>query len=85
MWRPRSPVRAPASRPVCARVLTAAPRSPGGTAGISPTLDRGSFASCDLVIEAVIEDLALKKPLYEDIGRRELTLYSTPTHDAPQR
>lgn len=38
-------------------------------ARISPTLDRGSFAGCDLVVEAVIEDLALKKPLYEDIGR----------------
>lgn len=36
---------------------------------ISPSLDRGSFAGCDIVIEAVIEDLALKKPLYEDIGR----------------
>jgi len=36
---------------------------------ISPSLDRGSFAGCDIVVEAVIEDLALKKPLYEDIGR----------------
>ena len=42
----------------------------GCTAGISPSLDRGSFAGCDIIIEAVIEDLALKKPLYEDIGRR---------------
>ena len=41
----------------------------GCTAGISPSLDRGSFAGCDIVVEAVIEDLALKKPLYEDIGR----------------
>ena len=41
----------------------------GCTAGISPSLDRGSFTGCDIVVEAVIEDLALKKPLYEDIGR----------------
>ena len=36
---------------------------------ISPTLDRGGFAQCDIIVEAVIEDLALKQPLYEDIGR----------------
>mmetsp|Transcript_23349 Transcript_23349/g.50388 ORF Transcript_23349/g.50388 Transcript_23349/m.50388 type:complete len:321 (-) Transcript_23349:487-1449(-) len=36
---------------------------------VMPTLDRGAFAECDIVVEAVIEDLSLKKPLYEDIGR----------------
>ena len=36
---------------------------------ISPTLDRDGFATCDIVVEAVIEDLALKQPLYEHIGR----------------
>ena len=36
---------------------------------ISPSLDRAVFAECDVIVEAVIEDLALKKPLYEDIGR----------------
>ena len=50
-------------------VCVCANRWLGCTAGISPSLDRGSFAGCDIVIEAVIEDLALKKPLYEDIGR----------------
>ena len=36
---------------------------------ISPSLDRAVFADCDVIVEAVIEDLALKKPLYEEIGR----------------
>uniref|UniRef100_A0A7S4EWU4 3-hydroxyacyl-CoA dehydrogenase n=1 Tax=Chrysotila carterae TaxID=13221 RepID=A0A7S4EWU4_CHRCT len=35
---------------------------------VSPSLNRADLADCDLVIEAVIEDLALKKPLYEEIG-----------------
>lgn len=54
----------------CVSVCVCANRWLGCTAGISPSLNRGSFAGCDIIIEAVIEDLALKKPLYEDIGRR---------------
>ena len=41
----------------------------GALGRITPTLDRGAFASCDFVVEAVIEDIGLKKPLYEDLGR----------------
>jgi len=36
---------------------------------VTPTLERGAVAECDIVVEAVIENLELKKPLYEDIGR----------------
>jgi hypothetical protein len=36
---------------------------------ITPSTDRSALGECDLIIEAVIEDLSLKKPLYEEIGR----------------
>jgi len=36
---------------------------------ITPTLDIAALSSCDVVIEAVIEDLSLKEPLYQNIGR----------------
>ena len=35
---------------------------------ITPTTDLGALAECDAVIEAVIEDLALKEKLYATIG-----------------
>ena len=64
MWRKRSHVRA-ACVCVCVCDCVCANRWLGCTAGISPSLDRGSFTGCDIVVEAVIEDLALKKPLYD--------------------
>jgi 3-hydroxyacyl-CoA dehydrogenase len=40
-----------------------------GTLGrIRGTTDRGELGSCDIIVEAVIEDLALKEKLYRDIG-----------------
>jgi len=34
---------------------------------ITPSLDRGDFGSCDIVIEAVFEDLDLKKEVFADL------------------
>ena len=31
---------------------------------ISPSTDVSALASCDIIVEAVIEDLSLKQPLY---------------------
>jgi len=36
---------------------------------ITPSLDRADFASCDMVIEAVYEDLDLKKSIFEDLDK----------------
>jgi len=36
---------------------------------ITPTTDLGALASCDVIVEAVIEDLSLKQKLYTDIGK----------------
>ena len=38
-------------------------------ARITATTDRGALASCDVIIEAVIENLQLKQTLYGEIGR----------------
>ena len=35
---------------------------------ITTTLDMDVLATCDVVIEAVIEDLSLKRPLYAKVG-----------------
>jgi len=36
---------------------------------ITGTTDRGELGKCDIIVEAVIEDLALKEKLYSDIGK----------------
>lgn len=36
---------------------------------ISTATDRGALADCDLVIEAIVENLDVKKELYTDLGR----------------
>lgn len=36
---------------------------------IQAATDRGALADCDLVIEAIIENIDLKKDLYSDLGR----------------
>ena len=36
---------------------------------ITPTVDRSMLGSCDVIVEAVVEDLKLKEVLYGDIGR----------------
>ena len=38
-------------------------------ARITATTDRDALSACDIVIEAMIEDLALKEKLYTEIGR----------------
>jgi 3-hydroxyacyl-CoA dehydrogenase len=38
-------------------------------ARITGTLDRRSIAQCDLVIEAIVEDLGAKKALFAELGR----------------
>jgi len=35
---------------------------------ITPTTDRSALADCDIIIEAMIEDIALKEKLYAEIG-----------------
>lgn len=37
-------------------------------ARITGSLDRADLADCDLVVEAIVEDLALKKELFADLG-----------------
>lgn len=41
-----------------------------GLSRITATTDWSGFASCDLVIEAVIEDLKVKKPVFEQLSAR---------------
>lgn len=36
---------------------------------ITATTDRGALSECDVIVEAVVEDLKLKEALYGDIGR----------------
>ena len=36
---------------------------------ITPSLDRGDFAQCDMVIEAVFEDMELKKEIFRDLDK----------------
>jgi 3-hydroxyacyl-CoA dehydrogenase len=52
---------------------------------ITPSTDRAALGECDLIIEAVIEDLSLKKPLYEDIGRlaSDTTVIASNTSSLP--
>lgn len=38
-------------------------------AHIRPTHDMADMADCDIVVEAVVEDLDLKKPLFAELGR----------------
>merc|ERR1712216_173913 len=35
---------------------------------VTPTLDIAALATCDIVVEAVIEELTLKQPLYARLG-----------------
>lgn len=37
--------------------------------GSTATTDRGALSSCDVIVEAVVEDLKLKETLYADIGK----------------
>lgn len=52
---------------------------------ITPSTDRGALGECDLIIEAVIEDLSLKKMLYEEIGRlvSDTTVIASNTSSLP--
>ncbi len=48
---------------------------------IQPTLEESGLAPCDLVIEAVVEDLAVKQKLFADLARRvsDRTILATNT------
>ena len=52
---------------------------------ITPSTDRSALGECDLIIEAVVEDLSLKKPLYEEIGRMasDTTVIASNTSSLP--
>ncbi len=40
-----------------------------GMARVTATTDWSGFANCDLIIEAVIEDMKIKKPVFEELSR----------------
>src|SRR6476620_7966239 len=52
---------------------------------VSATSDLGELASCDLVIESIVEDLAAKKQLFNDLDRicGESTILATNTSTLP--
>ena len=54
-------------------------------ARITGTLDQKDLADCDLVIEAIIEDLDLKKALYKELGAicKPETIFATNTSSFP--
>jgi 3-hydroxybutyryl-CoA dehydrogenase len=51
------------------------------TARIKPTLEYGDFADCDLVIEAITEDLGMKLEMWRELDRivKEGALFATNT------
>src|SRR5919108_2250272 len=51
------------------------------TAHIKPTLDYGDFAECDLVIEAITEDLDMKRAMWRELDQivKEGALFATNT------
>ena len=45
-------------------------RAKDARARITGTTDRGDLADCDLIVEAIVEDLDVKKELFADLGKR---------------
>jgi len=52
---------------------------------LTGTLELADLADCDLVIEAIVEDLAVKKSLYKELGQRckPATIFATNTSSFP--
>jgi 3-hydroxybutyryl-CoA dehydrogenase len=57
----------------------------GALQRVTPTSDLGDLAACDLVIESVVEDLATKKELFNELDRicGETTILATNTSTLP--
>jgi 3-hydroxyacyl-CoA dehydrogenase len=54
-------------------------------ARIAPTLDHAALADCDLVIEAIVEDLGAKKALFSKLGSlcKKETIFASNTSSFP--
>ncbi|MBL8859610.1 MAG: 3-hydroxybutyryl-CoA dehydrogenase [Planctomycetes bacterium] len=57
----------------------------GTRARIKGTLDRKAVADCDLVVEAIIEDLEIKNKLFAELGRicKPTTIFASNTSSFP--
>jgi 3-hydroxybutyryl-CoA dehydrogenase len=59
--------------------------APAVRARISGSLERKALADCDLVIEAIVEDLALKNQLFAELGKlcKKETIFASNTSSFP--